>query len=123
VIALSIILSEVSPRPVLLAHSVFETAPRLYPLSQRLMLSLTHAARQHIADTLSKAAEGEVLRISSSPEGIRIAIDRVRIGDTTFNESGKCILAIDQMVLRSVTGKTLDLETEDGKAALVLLGE
>ena len=87
------------------------------------MLSLTHAARQHVAEALAQAREGEVLRISSSPEGIRIAIDRVRIGDTTFSDDGKCILAIDQMVLRSVSGQTLDLTTEDGKPKLVLLGE
>ena len=87
------------------------------------MLSLTHEARQHIAKELSQAKPGEVLRISGSPEGIRIAIGRVRIGDTTFNEGGKCILAIDQMVLRSVSGQTLDLSTDDGKPRLVLLGE
>jgi Fe-S cluster assembly iron-binding protein IscA len=87
------------------------------------MLSLTHAARQHVADLLSKAGAGKVLRISSSPEGIRFAIDRVRIGDNTFNDGDKCILAIDQMVLRSVTGKTLDVEIDDGQPTLVLLGE
>jgi hypothetical protein len=63
------------------------------------------------------------MRISSSPEGIRFALDRERIGDTTFNDGGKCILAIDQMVLRSVAGKTLDVETDDGQPTLVLLGE
>jgi hypothetical protein len=47
----------------------------------------------------------------------------VRIGDSTFNDGDRCILAIDQMVLRSVAGKTLDVEVDDGKAALVLLGE
>lgn len=87
------------------------------------MLSLTHEARQHIANLLSASGAGKVVRISSSPEGIRFAIDRERIGDTTFNDGDKCILAIDQMVLRSVSGKTLDLETEDGKPTLVLLGE
>jgi Fe-S cluster assembly iron-binding protein IscA len=87
------------------------------------MLSLTHAARQHVADLLSKAGAGKVLRISSSPEGIRFAIDRVRIGDNTFNDGDTCILAIDQMVLRSVTGKTLDVEIDDGQPTLVLLGE
>jgi len=87
------------------------------------MLSLTHAARQHVADLLSQARAGEVLRISAAPEGIRFAIDRVRIGDNTFNDGDRCILAVDQMVLRSVTGKTLDVETDDGKRTLVLLDE
>jgi hypothetical protein len=87
------------------------------------MLSLTHAARQHVADLLAQAEAGEVLRISSSPEGIRFAVDRVRIGDKTFNDGDKCILAIDQMVLRSVSGKTLDVEINDGKPTLVLFDE
>ena len=86
------------------------------------MLSLTHEARQHIAGELAQANPGEVLRISYDPEGIHIGIGRVRIGDTTFNEGGICILAIDQMVLRSVSGQTLDLATEGGKPRLVLLG-
>lgn len=87
------------------------------------MLSLTHAARQHVTDLLAQANAGEVLRISSSPEGVRFAIDRVRIGDNTFNDGDRCILAIDQMVLRSVAGKTLDIEIDDGQPTLVLLGE
>lgn len=87
------------------------------------MLTLTHAARRHIAALLSEARAGEVLRISSSPEGVRFAVDRVRIGDNTFNDGDRCILAIDQMVLRSVTGKTLDVEVDDGHPNLVLLGE
>jgi Fe-S cluster assembly iron-binding protein IscA len=87
------------------------------------MLSLTHAARQHVTDLLSQAGPGEVLRISSSPAGIQFAVDRVRIGDSTFNDGDRCILAIDQMVLRSVAGKTLDVEVDDGMPTLVLLGE
>ena len=87
------------------------------------MLSITHTARQHIADLLSPEGPGKVLRISSSPEGLQFALDRVRIGDSTFNDGDKCILAIDQMVLRSVAGKTLDVEVEDGSPTLVLLGE
>jgi Fe-S cluster assembly iron-binding protein IscA len=87
------------------------------------MLSLSHAARQHIADLLSQGQEGKVMRISASPEGIRFAIDRVRLGDNTFNDGGKCILAIDQMVLRSVSGKTLDVELDNGQPTLVLLGD
>jgi len=87
------------------------------------MLSLTHAARQHIADLLSQATQGQVVRISGSPEGIRFAVDRVRIGDNTFNEGDKCVLAIDQMVLRSIAGKTLDVEVDDDKPTLVLLDE
>lgn len=87
------------------------------------MLSLTHAARQHVTELLSQAQAGEVMRISASPEGIRFGIDRVRIGDNTFHEGGRCILAIDQMVLRSVSGKTLDVEIDEGQPKLVLLGE
>ena len=87
------------------------------------MLSVTNAARKHIANMLSQAGAREVVRISSSPEGIRFAVDRERIGDTTFNDGSKCILVLDQMVLRSISGKTLDVETEDGKPRLVLFGE
>jgi hypothetical protein len=87
------------------------------------MLSVTHAARHHIAVLLAQEAPGQVVRITSSPEGLQFTIDRVRIGDSTFNDGDKCILAIDQMVLRSVAGKTLDVEGDDGDPALVLLGE
>ena len=87
------------------------------------MLSLSNAARKHIAELLSHEGRKAVVRISSSPEGIRFATDRVRLGDTTFNDGGKCILAIDQMVLRTISGQTLDVEIEDGKPRLVLYGK
>ena len=86
------------------------------------MLTITHAARHHIAGLLSPESRGKVLRISSGPEGLQLAIDRVRIGDTTFNDGDKCILAIDQMLLLSVAGQTLDVECSEGRTVLVLLG-
>lgn len=87
------------------------------------MLSLTHAAREHVAGLLADEAAGKVVRISDSPEGIQFEVDRVRIGDKTFNSGDKCVLSIDQMVLRRITGKTLDVEDVDGQPTLVLLGE
>ena len=48
-------------------------------------------------------------------------IDRVRIGDQTFNEGEKRILAVDQMVLRTIAGETLDVENINGRTELVLL--
>lgn len=84
------------------------------------MLSLTHAARQHIADLLSQSAAGAVLRISYGPDGIQISTDRVRIGDKTFHEGDKCILAVDQMALRTIAGQTLDVEVVDGQPTLFL---
>lgn len=64
-----------------------------------------------------------VVRISDSSEGIQFAVDRVRIGDKTFNSGNQCVLAIDQMVLRKITGQTLDVEDVDGQPTLVLLSE
>lgn len=87
------------------------------------MLSLTHAARKLIRDMLADQDEGMVLRISADPEGPHIGIDRVRIGDNTFNFGSKCVLAVDQMVLRKISGRTLDVETVDGRSSLVLVGE
>jgi len=87
------------------------------------MLSLTHAARNLISDMLAEQDEGLVLRISSSPEGPHIGMDRVRVGDGTFNFGSKCVLAVDQMVLRKITGQTLDVEVVDGRSSLVLVGE
>jgi len=86
------------------------------------MLSLTHAARQMIADMLARKDQGMVLRISASPEGPHIATDRVRVGDGTYNLGNRCVLAVDQMVLRKISGLTLDVETVNGKSALVLVG-
>lgn len=63
------------------------------------------------------------VRISDSPEGIQLGIDRVRIGDKTFNRGDKCVLAIDQMVLRKISGQTLDVEDVDGQPRLVLLSQ
>jgi hypothetical protein len=87
------------------------------------MLSLTHAAREHVTALLSHEAAGMAVRISDSPEGIQFAIDRVRIGDKTFNTGDKCVLAIDQMVLRKISGQTLDVEDVDGQPTLVLLSQ
>lgn len=87
------------------------------------MLSLTHAARTLISEMLASEQEGMVLRISSSPEGPHIGLDRVRVGDNTFNFGSRCVLAVDQMVLRKIAGRTLDVEQADGQAKLVLVGE
>jgi hypothetical protein len=87
------------------------------------MLSLTHAARQLISEMLSDVAHGIVLRISASSEGPQISTDRIRIGDDTFNFGGKCVLAVDQMVLRKIAGYTLDVDVVDGQSKLMLTGE
>jgi Fe-S cluster assembly iron-binding protein IscA len=87
------------------------------------MLSLSNAARKHITEMLSQESPKAVVRISSSPDGIRFATDRVRIGDATFDDGGKCILAIDQMALRTISGQSLDVEIDDGKPRLVLYGK
>ena len=87
------------------------------------MLSLTHAARQFISDMLTDSAHGIVLRISDSPEGPQIEMDRVRVGDNTFDCNGKCVLAIDQMVLRVISGQKLDVDTVDGQPKLTLTTE
>ncbi|MBL8848334.1 MAG: hypothetical protein JNG89_01560 [Planctomycetaceae bacterium] len=87
------------------------------------MLSLTHAARQLICNMLGEQDDGLVLRISASPDGPHIAMDRVRVGDGTFNFGSRCVLAVDQMVLRKIAGQTLDVEVVEGRSALVLVGE
>ena len=84
------------------------------------MLSLTHAARQLISEMLANAAQGMVLRISATQEGPHISTDRVRVGDDTFNYGGKCVLAVDQMVLRNIAGDTLDVDVVDGESQLML---
>jgi hypothetical protein len=33
------------------------------------------------------------------------------------------VLAVDQMVLRGIAGRTLDVEVADGRSSLVLVGE
>lgn len=86
------------------------------------MLSLTHAARRMISDMLADKDQASVLRISSSPEGPHIGTDRVRVGDDTYNFGSRCVLAVDQMVLRKISGLTLDVETVNGQSALVLVG-
>jgi len=87
------------------------------------MLSITHAARVHIAELLADAGAHEVLRLSSGPDAVQITTDRVRIGDKTFYEGGRCILAIDQMLLRTISGQILDVEIVDGQPALLLRSE
>lgn len=87
------------------------------------MLSLTHAARQLISEMLAEVAHGLVLRISATPEGPLISTDRVRIGDDTFDFGGKCILAVDQMVLRNIAGHTLDVDIVNGQSKLMLTAE
>lgn len=87
------------------------------------MLSLTHAARHLISEMLSDVAHGIVLRISATPEGPQILTDRIRIGDDTFDYGGKCVLAVDQMVLRKIAGHTLDVDVVDGQSKLVLTAE
>lgn len=84
------------------------------------MLSLTHAARQLISGMLAESPQGTVLRISANAREVEICKDRVREGDSTFNEDGKCVLAIDQMVVRKLTGRTIDIATINGKPVLTL---
>lgn len=87
------------------------------------MLWLTHAARDLISEMLADQAEGVVLRVSSGPGGPQIGTDRVRAGDQTFNYGPKCVLAVDQMVLRTISGRTLGVESIEGQPSLVLIGD
>ena len=107
------------PGPREMRASLF---PKKY-LAPITMLTLTHAARQFISNLLTQEDEGLVLRISASPEGPHIGTDRVRVGDNTFNSGNRCVLAVDQMVLRGIAGRTLDVEVADGRSSLVLVGE
>jgi hypothetical protein len=50
-------------------------------------------------------------------------MDRVRVGDNTFDCNGKCVLAIDQMALRVISGQKLDVDTVDGQPKLTLTTE
>ena len=55
-----------------------------------------------------------------SAQEVEIRRDRVREGDTTFNDGNKCVLSVDQMVLRKLSGRTIDAATVDGKTTLIL---
>ena len=86
------------------------------------MLTVTEAAKAHIADLLQKAeAPDEAsVRLVRSPAGIELAIDQEKPGDTSFEHDTSTVLVVGEDVAPLLDQATLDIEQSEQGARLRL---
>ncbi len=86
------------------------------------MLSVTDAARAHLADVLetAKPSPDSVVRIIYDKSGLSLMVSDLREGDATFDHQGTKVLAIDASVSEDLGDKTLDVEVGEEGQSLVL---
>jgi hypothetical protein len=82
------------------------------------MLTVTPAAREHLANMLSetKAPEGAAIRFVRSQQGIGVTVDNPSPQDTPFAHEGQTVLILDDEISGLLVDRTLDVEqTQEGQ--------
>jgi Fe-S cluster assembly iron-binding protein IscA len=88
-----------------------------------MMLTLTDAATEHIANLLDETdtPDDTAIRLVASEEGLAMVADNAKPEDTTFDHDGKTVLVMDQQVADALDGRTLDVaETDEGNKSLAI---
>ena len=79
------------------------------------MLKVTDAACAHLAEMLTAAPDGMVLRFIYEGDDLVLKLDHEQPTDQVFAHLSRTVLALDERVADLLAGKTLDVEdTEDG---------
>jgi Fe-S cluster assembly iron-binding protein IscA len=76
------------------------------------MLTLTEAARTHLAQVLdqTEAPSNMTIRfVLAEDNRLIVSLDYTRPGDTTFVHNGKVVLVLDAQAARALTQSTVDL--------------
>jgi Fe-S cluster assembly iron-binding protein IscA len=90
------------------------------------MLSITDEAYAHLARLLDdvRATDGMAVRFSLEEDDLWMQPGGPMPGDTTFAHAGRTLLVLSEQVATALSGKTLDVVTdEDGPALAVIPAE
>ncbi len=86
------------------------------------MLTVTESAAAHLAKLLDEAgaAEGVAARITTTAEGLRLAMDNPRPDDESFEHGERTVLLLDRQTCDSIGERTLGLSRKPEGDALTL---
>lgn len=86
------------------------------------MVTVTDAAGAHLARLLEQAQvpDDTAVRLLLDASHVVPQIDQARPGDTVFSYAGKTILLLDELTVRSMQDKTLDVQNSDDGPKIVL---
>ena len=87
------------------------------------MLAMTDAAAGYLTKMLeeSHAPRGAAIRIVEEGGGLKPRVDQPRVGDQSFNYSGKRVLLLDPEISKALETCMLDVEETERGPKLILL--
>ena len=87
------------------------------------MLTVTEAARIHLAQVLDNAnvSADAAVRFVAEGDTIKPKLDSIRSGDVMFEFAGKTVLALDQQMSLTLSDTILDVDDDSNRPRLILL--
>jgi hypothetical protein len=87
------------------------------------MLTVTEAARIHLAQVLDNAnvSADAAVRFVAEGGAIKPTLDSIRSGDIMFEFAGKTVLALDQQMALTLSDTILDVDDDSDGTQLILL--
>ena len=87
------------------------------------MLTVTEAARIHLAQVLdnANASADAAVRFVAEDDTIKPTLDSIRSGDVMFEFAGKTVLALDEQMALTLSDTILDVDDESDGPRLILL--
>jgi hypothetical protein len=87
------------------------------------MLTVTEAARIHLAQVLdnANASAHAAVRFVAEDDAIKPTLDSIRSGDVIFEFAGKTVLALDEQMSLTLDDHILDVEDDTNGPRLILL--
>jgi hypothetical protein len=73
------------------------------------MLTISSSAAARMAHLLSVKDNQDVMRIIRRDDRLRMQVSKLRPGDQTFVHDGRVVLALDQLLNKSLSRRELDL--------------
>jgi hypothetical protein len=87
------------------------------------MLTITEAARIHLAQVLdnANASADAAVRFVAEHDTIKPKLDSIRSGDVIFEFAGKTVLALNQQMSLTLVDHILDVDDDSNRPQLILL--
>jgi hypothetical protein len=87
------------------------------------MLTVTEAARIHLAQVLdnANASADAAVRFVAEGDTIKPKLDSIRSGDVMFKFAGKTVLALDEQMSLTLDDHILDVDDDSDRPRLILL--
>ena len=87
------------------------------------MLTVTEAARIHLAQVLDNAnvSADAAVRFVAEHDTIKPTLDSIRSGDVMFGHAGKTVLALDEQMSLTLDNHVLDVDDDSDRPRLILL--